>query len=92
MCVMFETVITVVLFIVLISISGEIMMRVRLTKLETPKEKLLWWRRGGDEVADAYQHTFPNAKFPLVRVYVFWGFIVAVFLLLCVTFLRDRGH
>jgi len=55
---------------------GEIMMRVRLTKREPPSEKLLWWRRGGDEVASNYQELFPHSFLPRLRNLTFWLFLI----------------
>ena len=46
---------TVVIAVALLNICGEIVMRVRLSKLELPREKLLWWRLGGDDVIATYQ-------------------------------------
>jgi len=67
----------------LLSICGEILMRVRLSRLEVPAEKLLWWRRGGDEVADTYQELFPQSHLPRLRRLVFWLVVaLAVALLL----------
>ena len=76
-------------FLVLVALIGgfgEIVMRVRLTMLEPRSEKLLWWRRGGDEVAATYQESFPRSKLPAFRIYAFWFFIAVVALLLCFIF------
>lgn len=59
----------------LLSICGEIAMRVRLTRREAPGDKLAWWRRGGDEVTAAYGQLFPSSCLPLLRRFVFWLFI-----------------
>jgi hypothetical protein len=59
----------------LISISGDIAMRVRLTKREPLGEKLTWWRRGGDEVAATYAELFPGSYIPAFRRFAFWWFI-----------------
>jgi hypothetical protein len=56
----------------LATILGEIVMRVRLTKLEPSRDKLVWWRRGGDEVSATYQEAFPKSKLPLLRMLVWW--------------------
>ena len=55
---------------------GEIMMRVRLTKRESASEKLLWWRRGGDEVASNYQELFPYSFLPRLRNLTLWLFLI----------------
>jgi hypothetical protein len=55
---------------------GEVMMRVRLTKREPRSEKLLWWRRGGDEVASNYQELFPHSFLPRLREFTFWLLLI----------------
>ena len=59
----------------LLSICGEIVMRVRLTRRETSRDKLAWWRRGGDDVVAAYEEVFPHSRLPLFRRFVFWLFV-----------------
>ena len=75
-------------FVVLAILSGcgEITMRIHLTKREVRSEKFLWWRRGGDEVASAYQELFPHSIIPRFRVFTFWLFLffAAILLLLIV--------
>ena len=68
----------VFLFFVLaiLGACGEITMRVHLTKREVRSEKLLWWRRGGDEVASAYQELFPHSIIPRFRVFAFLLFLI----------------
>jgi hypothetical protein len=53
-----------------LSICGEIVMRVRLTR-RAPRDKIAWWRRGGDEVAATYEEVFPDSRLPLFRRFVF---------------------
>lgn len=71
------------LLIALISIAGELTMRIRLSSREERGEKLLWWRRGGDEIASEYQKLFPQSIFPRFRMYAFLGFLILV-VVLCV--------
>ena len=59
----------------LLSICGEIVMRVRLTKQETSSDKLAWWRRGGDEIAATYEELFPRSHLPAFRRFAFWLFV-----------------
>ena len=59
----------------LLSICGEIFMRVRLTRRETSRDKVSGWRRGGDQVAAAYEELFPRSRLPLFRRFVFWFFV-----------------
>jgi hypothetical protein len=58
-----------------LSICGELVMRVRLTRQETARDKLAWWRRGGDEVASTYAELFPRSYIPAFRRVVFWCFL-----------------
>jgi hypothetical protein len=74
---------SIVAVVALLSICGEFAMRVRLTKREPTRDKLIWWRRGGDDVAATYEELFPHSRLPLFRRFAFWLFItfsVVVFL------------
>ena len=66
---MFGVLFSILVGVGILSICGEIVMRIRLTKLELPSEKLLWLRRGGDEVADTYHlnyaHTSASPEVPI---------------------------
>ena len=53
----------------------ELAMRIRLTRLELPSEKLSWWRRGGDDVAETYKELFPQSRLPFFRTFIFWFFL-----------------
>jgi hypothetical protein len=77
---------TVLAVIAIVSISVEIVMRVRLTQREIPSQKLLWWRRGGDDVEEAYQELFPGTQFPFLRKLAF-GLVAADALMLLVSIL-----
>jgi hypothetical protein len=79
---------SVLLLIALISIASELVMRIRLSGREEKEERLLWWRRGGDEVASEYQKVFPQSFFPRFRVYAFLGFLVVVLVLSVIIVLR----
>ena len=69
-------VVAIFVFMAIFNGFGEIMMRVRLSKREPPSEKLLWWRRGGDEVASNYQELFPRSFLPRLRQITFWLFLI----------------
>jgi hypothetical protein len=58
----------------LLSIVGEIVMRVRLTK-RASRDKIAWWRRGGGEVAATYEEVFQDSRLPFFRRFVFWLFV-----------------
>lgn len=74
--------------VALVSGFGEIIMRVRLTRLAPRSEKLPWWGRGGDQIAATYQQVFPRSKLPAIRTYAFWFFIAVVALLLCLMLIK----
>jgi hypothetical protein len=59
----------------LLTISGEFVMRVRLTR-RASRDKIAWWRRGGDQVAATYEELFPHSRLPLLRRFAFWFFIM----------------
>lgn len=72
---MFVAVILVVATVVILQILSEITMRVRLTAREARSEKLLWWGKGGDEVATMYREIFPGTWLPTLRNIAFYTFI-----------------
>ena len=59
-------------FMAVLNMCAEMVMRVRLNKREPWRIKLPWWRRGGDEDATAYQALFPRAWLPLFREFAYW--------------------
>ena len=71
---MFGVVFSIVVIVALLSICGEFIMRIRLTKRAC--DKIAWWRRGGDEVAASYEELFPDSRLPLFRRFAFWLFVV----------------
>jgi hypothetical protein len=72
---MFAIFFSILVVIGLLSICGEIVMRVRLTRMETSRNKLAWWRRGGDEVAATYEKLFPRSRLSFFRRFAFWLFL-----------------
>ena len=72
---------SILVFLGLLSICGEIVMRVRLTR-ESSRDKPAWWRRGGDEVAATYEEAFPHSRLPLFRRFAFWLFVAGSAVLL----------
>ncbi len=87
---MFGIVFAAVVVIALLSGVSELVMRIRLTRAELPSEKLLWWRRGGDDVADAYHGLYPSSRIPLFRDIVFKVFLGSAILLLIFVLLKRR--
>jgi hypothetical protein len=84
---MFGVFFSILALVALVSIFGEIVMGVRLTRRETSRDKLVWWRRGGDEVArpmDKCSHTtesrFSSASPP--GFFVAWSGVVVLSMLL----------
>jgi hypothetical protein len=71
---MLSVLFSILVVIGLISILGELIMRIRLTKSAT-RDKIAWWRRSGDEVAATYEELFPHSRLPLFRRFVFWFFV-----------------
>ncbi len=59
---------SLLVFAAMLSIGGEIIMRVRLSLREASGEKLVWWRRGGDAVSAAYKKYFLTAAFRPIGV------------------------
>ncbi len=72
---MFGVVFSILVIIALLSICGEIIMRVRLTK-RASRDKMAWCRRGGDEVSATYEEVFPRSLLPVFRRPVFRFFLV----------------
>jgi len=74
----------------LLSICGEIVMRVRLTR-RALRDKIAWWRRGGDEVASTYEEVFPDSYLPFLRRFVFWLVVTCAGALLVSMLLRTSN-
>jgi len=79
---MFGVLFSILVVMAILSSCSEIVMRVRLSTRESPAEKLLWWRRGGDEVAAMYQELFPRTRLPLFRRFAFWLVVASCFAIL----------
>lgn len=69
---MFAVFFSIIVIAALLSILSEIVMRVRITRMEAARDRLTWWRRGGDEVAATYGELFPRSPLPFFRRVVFW--------------------
>jgi hypothetical protein len=63
-------------------------MRIRLSKREAPPDRLLWWRRGGDEVATMYEEFLPRTFLPQFRRYVSYFFLICAFALVTFVLLK----
>jgi hypothetical protein len=73
---MFGVFFSILVLVGILSICGEFVMRVRLTR-RTSLDKIAWWRRGGDEVAASYAEVFPDSRLPFFRRFAFWLFIAS---------------
>ena len=76
---------SVLVALFVISSCSEVVMRIRVTKMEI-HDKIAWWRRGGDEVESAYEELFPKSRLPLFRRCGF-GLVVAVAAAMLLVFL-----
>jgi hypothetical protein len=73
---MFGILFSILVLVGLLSICSEIVMRVRLTR-RVSRDKIAWWRRGGDEVAATYEELFPRSRLSLFRRFAFWLFLAS---------------
>ena len=83
---MFGVFFSILVVVALLSICGEIAMRVRLTK-RASHDKIAWWRRGGDEVHAIYEEVFPGSCLPFFTRFVFWLLITCAGVLVISTLL-----
>jgi hypothetical protein len=88
---MFGVFFSIMVVVALLSILGEIVMRVRLTRREHSRDKLVWWRRGGDDVAATYEELFPHSRLPLFRRFVFWLIVACAGALVFSTLLQKSN-
>jgi hypothetical protein len=68
----FPVVFSMLVLMSLLSIYSNIVMRIRLTKAEPSRDKLVWWRRGSDEVDAMYEELFPGSYLPRFSQFAFW--------------------
>ncbi len=74
---MFPIFFSILVLIAILTICGNIVMRIRLTKREPSRDKLVWWRRGSDEVDSTYEELFPGSYLPRLNRFVFWLVLVS---------------
>ena len=79
---------SLLLLLALLAICTEFVMRIRLTVRAT--DKMAWWRRGGDEVADSYQIVFSGTRLQMVRNLLFWLVIVSASVTLVAVLWKQR--
>jgi hypothetical protein len=88
---MFGILFSIVVVICLLSMCGEVAMRVRLTYRDAG-DRMGWWRRGGDEVASTYAQLFPTSYLPSYRRFAYWFIVTCAALLLSMFWYRSSGH
>ena len=86
---MFGIFFSILVLMGLLSICGEFIMRVRLTR-RASRDKIAWWRRGGDEVAATYEEVFPDSRLPFFRRFVFWLLITSAAAMLAVVLWKSN--
>jgi hypothetical protein len=83
---MIPIVFSILVLVALLSVCSSIFIRVRLTKAEPSRDKLVWWRRSSDEVGRMYEQLFPGSYLPRVIETGFWIVLVAALLVLSIVF------
>jgi hypothetical protein len=68
---MFRVFLSILVVVALLSILSEIVMRVRPTR-RASSDKMVWWRRGGDEVSATYEEVSPDSSLPFSSRFIFW--------------------
>jgi hypothetical protein len=69
---MFAIVLSILVLAMILSFYSYIIMRIRLTKVEPSRDKLVWWRRGFCEVNAMYEELFPGSYMPWFSQFAFW--------------------
>jgi len=69
---MFAILFSVLVLTAFVSLYSNIAMRVRLTKREPSRDKLVWWRASSDEVTSSYEELFPRSYLPILSQFAFW--------------------
>ena len=69
---MLPVVFSILVLMAISSVCINLVMRIRLTKAERSRDKLVWWRRGSDEVDAMYEELFPGSYLPLFNQFAFW--------------------
>jgi hypothetical protein len=62
--------------VLLLSFYSNFAMRIRLTRAESSRDKLVWWRSGSSEVAATYAALYPSSHLPQLARFAFWFFAV----------------
>lgn len=76
---MFAAAFSILVLVSILSILSNVAMRIRVTKIE-PRDKIAWWRRSSDEVANMYESLYPNGyRTPFGR-FALWLFVGPIFI------------
>jgi hypothetical protein len=75
---MFATAFSILTLVSILSILGNVAMRIRVTKIE-PRDKIAWWRRSSDEVASVYESLYPNSYLTLFGRFGSWLSVGLIF-------------
>jgi len=87
---MFPVVFPILVMIAIPSICINLVMRIRLTKAERSRDKLVWWRRGSDEIDAMYEELFPGSYLPLFNQFAFWLLLASASVLLVAILWRSH--
>jgi hypothetical protein len=73
---MFAIALMILVITALLSVYSNLAMRIRLTKAEPSRDKLVWWRRGSGEVTGMYRELFPRSYLPFISQFAFWFLLI----------------
>jgi hypothetical protein len=74
---MFAILFSILVLVAILSACSNIVIRVRLTKVESSRDKLVWWRRSSDEAGKTYRQLFPGSYLPQFIQATFWIILAA---------------
>lgn len=87
---MFPVVFSILVLLAISSICINLVMRIRLTKAERSRDKLVWWRRGSDEIDAMYEELFPDSYLPRFSQCAFWLLLASASVLLVAILWRSH--
>ena len=89
---MVAVVFSLMVFVAVVSIAVHWVMRVRLLRLDSAKDRIEWLSfRSGDDVLSTYEAMFPRSVLPRFCRFAFWTALVVAAVGLCAIFIR-RGQ
>ena len=87
---MFSVVFSILVLMAISSICINFVMRIRLTKAGRSRDKLVWWRRGSDEIDAMYEELFPGSYLPFFNQFAFWLLLASASVLLVAILWRSH--